>query len=221
MNATMKSTLYGYWRSSSAWRVRIALNFKDVPYEYVAVHLLEDGGQQHGEDFRAKNPMRQVPLLEIRDGAETIRLAQSVAIIEYLEKRFPEPSLIPEDLVLAAKARQLAEMVNAGIQPLQNLRVLQDIVALGGDKVEWGKKWIENGFAALEAEAEPLATRFLMGDRVTIADIFLVPQMYNARRFGVDLGRFPTLARCARACEELPPFAAAHPDKQPDAVKAP
>ncbi|MBW2465537.1 MAG: glutathione S-transferase N-terminal domain-containing protein, partial [Deltaproteobacteria bacterium] len=126
----MKSTLYGYWRSSSAWRVRIALNFKDVPYEYVAVHLLEEGGQQHGEEFRTKNPMRQVPLLEIRDGADTIRLAQSVAIIEYLEKRFPEPSLIPEDLVAAAKARQMAEMVNAGIQPLQNLRVLQDIVAL-------------------------------------------------------------------------------------------
>lgn len=217
----MQATLHGYWRSSSAWRVRIALNFKDVPYKYVAVHLLEDGGQQHADAFRGKNPMRQVPLLEIEEGAETIHLAQSVAIIEYLERRFPEPALIPEDPVLAAKARQLAEMINAGIQPLQNLRVLQDIEALGGDKKEWGRKWIENGFEALEAEAAPLASRYLLGDRVTVADLFLVPQMYNARRFGVDLAPFPTLARCTRACEELPPFAAAHPDKQPDAVPAP
>lgn len=216
----MKLTLHGYWRSSSAWRVRIALNFKDLPYQYAAVHLLEDGGQQHGEDFRAKNPMRQVPVLELEEGAETVRLAQSIAIIEYLDSRFPEPPLIPADLVLAAKARQMAEIVNAGIQPLQNLRLIQEVVALGGDKSEWSRKWIENGFAALEAEAVPHASRYLLGDRVTVADLFLVPQMYNARRFGVDLGPFPTLARCARACEELPPFAAAHPDKQPDAVKA-
>ncbi len=216
----MKVTLHGYWRSSSAWRVRIALGFKAIPYKYVAVHLLEEGGKQHAEGYRAKNPMRQVPLIEIEEGAETLRLAQSMAIIEYLEQRFEEPPLIPRDPYLAAKARQMAEIVNSGIQPIQNLRVLQAIEALGGDKKEWGHRWISSGLEALEAEARPLANRYMIGDRVTVADLFLVPQIYNARRFGVDLEAFPTLMRVERACNELPPFAAAHPDKQPDAQKS-
>jgi maleylpyruvate isomerase len=185
----------------------------------VAVHLLEDGGRQHAAEYRDKNPMRQVPLLEIEEADETRRIGQSMAIIEYLEQRFPEPSLLPEDPYLAAKARQMAEIVNSGIQPVQNLRVLQAIVELGGDKREWGKRWIESGLDAVEAEAAPLANRYSVGDRVSYADIFLVPQLYNARRFDVDLSRYPTLSRVERACNELPPFAAAHPDKQPDAVK--
>ncbi len=216
----MKVTLHGYWRSSSAWRVRIALGFKDVPFKYVAVHLLEDGGKQHAPEYRAKNPMGQVPLVEIEDGTETLRLAQSLAIIEYLEARIPEPSLFPDDLYLAAKARQMAEIVNSGTQPIQNLRVLQAIEKIGGDKKEWGRRWITSGLEALEAEAEPLAGRYMVGDRVSVADICLVPQIFNARRFDVDLERFPTLMRVERACGELPPFAAAHPDKQPDAQKA-
>jgi maleylpyruvate isomerase len=216
----VKVTLHGYWRSSSAWRVRIALGFKDVPYKYVAVHLLEDGGKQHAPAYREKNPMGQVPLIEIEDGAETLRLAQSVAIIEYLDARIPEPPLIPTDPFLAAKARQMAEIVNSGIQPIQNLRVLQAIESLGGDKKEWGRKWIASGLEALEAEARPHANRYMIGDRVSIADIFLVPQIYNARRFDVDLEPYPTLMRVERACNELPPFAAAHPDKQPDAQKS-
>lgn len=216
----MKVTLYGYWRSSSAWRVRIALGFKDVAYKNVPVHLLEDGGKQHTDAYREKNPMRQVPLVEIEDGAETLRIAQSMAIVEYFEQRVPEPALIPHEPFLAAKARQMAEIVNAGIQPIQNLRVLQAIEELGGSKKEWGRRWITAGFEALEAEARPLANRYMIGDRVSIADIFLVPQLYNARRFGVDLVPFPTLTRVERACNELPPFAAAHPDKQPDAQKS-
>lgn len=216
----MKVTLHGYWRSSSAWRVRIALGFKDVPYKYVAVHLLEDGGKQHSPGYREKNPMGQVPLIEIEEGAQTLRLAQSVAIVEYLESRIPEPPLIPTDPYLAAKARQMAEIVNSGIQPIQNLRVLQAIEAIGGDKKEWGRKWIASGLDALEAEAEPFAGRYMIGDRVSVADIFLVPQIFNARRFDVDLEAYPTLMRVERACNELPPFADAHPDKQPDAQKS-
>jgi len=215
----VKVTLHGYWRSSSAWRVRIALNFKDVPHKHSAVHLLEDGGEQNAPEFRAKNPMGQVPLLEIEDAGEVIRLAQSMAIIEYLDARFPEPPLIPDNHYLAAKARQMAEMVNAGIQPIQNLRVQQAVEALGGDKKEWGKKWIADGFDALEAEAKPLAGRYMIGDRVTVADLFLIPQMYNGRRFGVDLDAYPTLQRVERACGELPPFDGAHADQQPDAVR--
>jgi maleylpyruvate isomerase len=217
----VKVTLYGYWRSSSAWRVRIALGFKDIPYKSVAVHLLEDGGRQHTPDYRDKNPMAQVPMVEVDDAGRTIRLAQSMAIIEYLDDAVPEPRLVPTDPYFAAKARQMAEMVNSGIQPIQNLRVLQAIEALGGDKKEWGRKWIAEGLDALEAEAEPLANRYMVGDRVTVADLFLVPQMYNARRFGVDLAPYPTLARVERACNELPPFSDAHPDHQPDAPESP
>ena len=213
----MSLTLYGYWRSSSAWRVRIALAFKDVEYEHVPVHLVEGGGEQHAEGYRARNPMRQVPLLEVRDAGETRRIAQSVAIIEYLEAVYPEPRLIPEDAYLAAKARQMAEIVNAGIQPLQNLRVLQEVSALGGDKTKWAAAWIARGFDALEAEMRPLAGRYAVGDRVTIADLFVIPQIYNARRNDVDLTPYPTLLRVERACAELPMFAMAHPDRQPDA----
>jgi maleylpyruvate isomerase len=212
-------TLYGYWRSSSAWRVRIALGFKELTYRYEAVHLLEGGGKQHDAAFKAKNPMEQIPLLEIEDGGELVRIGQSMAIIDYLDARFPEPhKLVPDDPYHAAKARQLAEIVNSGIQPLQNLRVLQAVEELGGDKKAWAMKWIANGLLALEAETRALAGRYSVGDRISIADLFLVPQLYNARRFDVDLAPYPTLARVERACNELPPFHAAHPDRQPDAV---
>jgi maleylpyruvate isomerase len=215
----VKVALHGYWRSSCSWRVRIALGLKDVPYEYVAVNLVKDGGEQRMEAYRARNPMMQVPLLEVDDGGIVRRLAQSMAILEWLDQLYPEPQLVPEDPWLAARARSLAEIVNSGIQPIQNLKVLQGIKALGADANGWAREHIASGLAALEADVKDGAGRYCIGDRVTLPDLFLVPQLYNARRFEVDLAPYPTLTRIERACNELPPFADAHPDEQPDAPR--
>jgi maleylpyruvate isomerase len=209
--------LYDYWRSSSAWRVRIALHFKSIPFERRVVNLIKDGGEQHAAAFEAMNPSRQVPVLVTDDGGA---IAQSMAIIGYLEERFPTPPLLPADAWLRARARQLAEMVNAGIQPLQNVSVLDHAQANGLDRNEWARHFIARGLVALEAAAHETAGAFLVGDAVTLADAYLIPQLYNARRFNVDLAPIPTLLRIESACAALPAFAAAHPDAQSDAVLA-
>jgi maleylpyruvate isomerase len=210
-------TLYGYWRSSSAWRVRIGLNLKGLAYDTVPVHLVEDGGQQYGAAHSARNPMHQVPVLAVQSGEQTHHVVQSMAILALLDTLYPEVPLVPADPFAAAQVRAMAELVNAGIQPVQNLWVLQQIDALGGDRLAWGKAAIIKGFDALEAMAADTAGTYLMGDTVTLADLYLVPQLYNARRFQVELEAYPTLCRVERACEALPAFAAAHPDRQPDA----
>ncbi len=204
--------LYGYWRSTSTWRVRIALAHKGVAYEYVAVNLLD--GVQSTAEHTARNPLAQVPVLEL--DRDTV-LSQSMAILEYLEETSPEPRLLPPDTVGRARARQIAEMINAGTQPLQNLKVLRAIEASGGDKNQWAARWIREGLAAVEAFTRPLAGTYCVGDQVTVADLYVVPQLYNARRFGVELAPFATLNRIEAACAELPAFVAAHPDRQPDA----
>lgn len=209
--------LYDYWRSSSAWRVRIALHFKGVPFERRVVNLVKDGGEQHAADFQALNPSRQVPVL-VTDEGRTI--TQSMAIISYLEERFPAPALLPADAWLRARARQLGEMVNSGTQPLQNMSVLDHVQAGGMDRGEWARHFIARGLAALEAAAQETAGTFLVGDAVSLADAYLVPQLYNARRWNVDLSPIPTLVRIESACAALPAFAAAHPDAQSDAVTA-
>lgn len=206
--------LYGYWRSSASWRVRIALNLKGLAYEYVPVHLLREGGEQHAEAHRSRNPMRQVPVLEL----EGRQLGQSMAILEFLEERHPSPALLPADPFARARVRQLAETINSGIQPLQNLSVLQHVKATGGDEKAWAVHWITRGMDALEAMARESAGRFLFGDQVTFADVCLVPQLYATRRFPIDVERFPTLLRIEKACAELPAFQAAHADRQPDAA---
>lgn len=206
--------LYSYWRSSSAWRVRIALQLKDLPHELQAVHLVRDGGEQHQAAHVARNPMRQVPVLELDDGR---LLTQSVAILEYLEERYPNPALLPSRPFQRAQVRQLVEVVNSGIQPLQNLRVLAAMAAAGGDRQAWGRSVVEEGLAALQALARPTAGRFLYGDSVTLADLMLVPQLYNARRFGCDLSALDLLLEVERECAGLPAFQRAHPDQQPDA----
>lgn len=206
--------LYGYWRSSASWRVRIGLAWKGLRYDYVPVHLVKEGGQQHGEAHRARNPMEQVPVLEV-DGR---LLTQSLAILEWLEEAHPQPALLPRDPFLRLRARQLAEIPNSGIQPLQNLSILQEIEKLGGDKQAWGAKWNRRGLGAMEAIARETAGRFLVGDDVSIADVCLVPQLYAARRFNVDLAAFPTLLRVEAACAELEAFKQAHADAQPDAT---
>jgi maleylpyruvate isomerase len=217
--------LYTYWRSSSAWRVRIALAWKGVPFESVPVNLLPGKDEQRQPSFRAKNPLGQVPVLELDarpdDAGEPRRISQSLAILEYLEEAYPQPPLLPPDPWLRARARQLAHVVASGIQPLQNVAVLQAVKTLGGDEQAWARTAIAGGLAALEAEAaRPQAGgsgRFLIGDAPSFADVCLVPQLYNARRFGVDVTPFPTLLRVESTCSTLPAFAGAIPELQPDA----
>jgi maleylacetoacetate isomerase len=205
--------LYGYWRSSSTWRVRIALHHKGIPFETRPVNLLQ--GEHGAAEHLARNPQGQVPVLELEQGA---RLAQSVAIVEYLEERWPTPPLLPADPLARARVRMLVEIVNSGVQPLQNLAVLGRIEALGGDRAAWSRGWIAAGLDALEAHAADAPGPFLAGPAPTLADAFLVPQLYNARRFQLDLAPWPRLLAVEAACAALPAFAAAHPDRQPDAA---
>jgi maleylpyruvate isomerase len=208
--------LYSYWRSSSAWRVRIGMALKELSYEYVAVNLV--AGEQFQEAHRARNPMSQVPVLEVDEQGHVIRLTQSMAILEWLDERHPTPPLLPRDLDARAAVRALAEHVNSGIQPLQNaapLRMLREKEA-GYDRT-WARHWIAGGLGGLERAVQAMAGRHAAGDLPGLADCYLVPQLYNARRFGVDLEPFPTLRRVEEACLALPAFQAAHPDRQPDA----
>lgn len=209
--------LWSYWRSSCAYRVRIALGLKGLEFEYAAVHLLQGGGQQHRPEFVAKNPARQVPVLELDDDGRTIRLVQSIAIIEYLEERFPEPPLLPALARDRAHVRALGELVNSGIQPLQNTSTFDQLKKHGIATEAWARHFIEKGLTALEQLAAPRAGAFLFGDKPSLADAYLVPQLYNARRWSVPLDAFPTLTRAEANAQALPAFRAAVPEAQPDA----
>ena len=216
MNPALQGArLYGYWRSTSSWRVRIALEHKGVPVEGVPVHLLKDGGEQHAGPFIEKNPLEQVPVLELKDGR---RFFQSLAIIELLEELVPTPSLLPRDPFARAIVRELAEIVNSGTQPLQNLAVLQALKARGVDEQAWSRAAITRGVAALERVAQGSAGRFLVGDDVTIADCCLVPQLFGARRYGVELAPFARLLEIEARCLALPAFQKTAPALQPDAA---
>ena len=206
-----KPVLYDYFRSSAAYRVRIALNLKGIDYESVPVNLAE--GAQKEAGYRARNPQGFVPMLEM----EGQRLTQSLAIIDWLDATVPEPRLVPADPADRAHAMALALAIACDIHPLNNLRVLKYLGGpLGQDEETrnaWYAHWIAEGFAALETLAAPRAGRFLFGDAPGIADVCLVPQMFNARRVAVPLDDVPTLVRAdAEACQ-LDAFAAAHPDK--------
>jgi maleylpyruvate isomerase len=212
--------LYGFWRSSATWRVRIALSHKGLAYESVSIDLRRGHGEQNTEAYRAVNPMRQVPVLEIEDGGQKALLMQSLPIIEYLEERWPTPPLFPAERLPRARARQIAEMVNAGIQPLQNTSVCQYVdEALHADGVAWLRHWVTRGLGALEATVHETAGRFAVGDQVSIADVCIVPQLFSARRFAIDLAAYPTLVRLDATCAELPAFQAAQGHNQPDAHK--
>ncbi len=212
--------LYSYFRSSASYRVRIALELKGLPYDYVPVHLLKDGGQQLLPEFRAVNPDGLVPALVLDDGQV---LQQSVAMIEYLDEIHPEPKLLPGTALDRAYVRGLALEVACEIHPLNNLRVLKYIKRTLGvadeAKDAWYRHWIELGFASVEAnlERQGKAGRFCFGDTPTLADICLVPQVFNAQRFNIDVSRYPTIARIQEACMELPAFQKAQPKEQPDA----
>ena len=207
-----RPVLYDYFRSSAAYRVRIALNLKGVDYESRAVNLAKD--EQKADGYRALNPQGLVPMLEI--GGQ--RVAQSLAIIVYIDQLFPDPPLMPRDPADGAHVRAMAMTVACDIHPLNNLRVLKYLTGTLGiseeQKNDWYAHWISEGLTALEAMATPRSGRFLFGDIPTIADICLVPQLYNARRFDVPLDSYPTLLRADSTASALEPFAAAHPDRQ-------
>ncbi|HVJ14537.1 MAG TPA: maleylacetoacetate isomerase [Polyangiaceae bacterium] len=209
--------LYGYWRSSSAWRVRIALALKGVAYENVPVHLVRGGGEQFHPEFAAFSPLSQVPVLEFEQGGKLERLTQSVAIVEYLDETIPEPPIMPRTPLERARCRELVELVNSGIQPLQNRHLLERVAQGGIDSRSFAQEFIARGLSALEAHVRASARDTLLGSTLTLADIYLVPQMYNARRFAVALEAFPTLVRIDAGLASHPAFAAAHPDRQPDA----
>jgi len=210
--------LHNYFRSSAAYRVRIAMNLKGIDYAYASVHLTRDGGMQFREPYASLNPQQLVPLLD----DQGFKLSQSLAIIEYLDDKFPERPLLPASIEGRARVRQIALAISCDIHPLQNLRVLKYLtgpLALSEDqKTTWIRHWLGLGLEALETELAHSPTRgtFCFGDTPTMADCALVPQMFSAMRFGVDLEAFPTLRAIHSACEALTPIAAAHPARQPD-----
>ncbi|MGR2738652.1 maleylacetoacetate isomerase [Billgrantia sp. Q4P2] len=212
------TTLYGYFRSSAAYRVRIALNLKGLAYDQAPVNLVK--GEQKSDDFRTRNPQGLVPVLETDDG---VQLTQSLAICEYLEERHPEPPLLPGDAEGRARVRSLAQLIACEIHPLNNLKVLKYLVhelKLDDEaKLAWYRHWIAEGFTALEARLanESASGAFCHGDSPTLADVCLVPQVFNAERFECDLSAYPTIQRITARCRELEAFSKAAPGEQPDA----
>jgi len=222
-------TLYSYWRSSCSWRVRIALELKGLAYKYVPIHLVKN--EQLSDAFLELNPRGLVPCLLVGSARSDARaLSESMAILSYLEDAYPNlPSLLPKEPFQKAEVLRVCEYINSGIQPLQNLATLRKVMEYfpaektsagtktkGEMKMEWGKHWITQGFIAVE-ELLPEKGPYCFGNEITMADVLLVPQVYNANRFKVDMSRFPKIAeRCANL-EKLSAFQRAHPDRQPDA----
>ena len=222
--------LFSYWRSSCSYRVRIGLYLKGIPFKCQPVNLIKplDGhsdmplaprrrGEQFRESFRAISPLSQVPCLRHKGGI----LTQSLPILLYLEDLQPDPPLLPKEPFRRAEILSACEMINSAIQPLQNLSVLNHVEnGLNGNKARWARFWMEPGLAALESFLEPRAGEFCFGDSLTMADLFLIPQIYNARRFRADLSQAPRLCRIEARCLQLPAFQKALPENQPDAPQA-
>ena len=208
--------LYSYFRSSAAYRVRIALNLKGLSYEIIPIHLTRDGGEQRRPEYRGINPQMRVPALAVSDGEV---ITQSLAIIEYLDETHREPTLLPEDSVRRAKVRAVAQAIACDLHPLNNLVVLQYLKrTLKHDQAtidSWYAHWIVSGFEAIEAMIEP--SPYAFGSEVTLADVCLVPQLANARRYKVPLEQFPRIVAVDAACRQLAAFEQARPENQPDA----
>ncbi|XKH59989.1 maleylacetoacetate isomerase [Halomonas sediminis] len=212
------TTLHGYFRSSAAYRVRIALNLKGLEHDLVPVNLVK--GENRGDAYRALNPQGLVPVLETEEG---VPLTQSLAICEYLDERYPTPALLPDNLEERARVRALAQLVACEMHPLNNLRVLKYLVGKldvsEQDKLSWYRHWVIEGFDALESMLTPAAGTgdFCHGDTPTLADLCLVPQVFNAERFECDLAAYPTIQRITANCRALEAFRLAAPGEQPDA----
>lgn len=213
----MTVTLYGYWRSSASYRLRIALNMKGVDYRQVSINLKD--GEQHSDAWRAKQPQGMVPVLEVGEQ----RFLQSPAILEWIEETWPTPALLPVDPADRCRVRGWTSVIACDIHPVQNLRVLKAIAGdLGQGKegmTAWAQRWMKSGLESLEAMvADPARTSpFLYGDEPGMAEVYLVPQLYNARRWGTDLSNCPTLVAADAAARELPAFRDADPVAQDDA----
>jgi len=209
--------LYGYWRSSAAYRVRIALHLKDIGFESIAVHLIKDGGEQHNEQYLQLNPTHLVPTLV--DGDFTLN--QSLSIIDYLDSKYPEVSLYPKSIEARALVQAFSLDLVCEIHPLCNLRVQQYLVnelALPDSaKLDWSHYWMSKGFVALESKLSKTSGDYCFGDKVTMADICLVPQVYNANRFSLDMTPFPLISAIVERCNKLPAFIKALPENQDDA----
>ena len=209
--------LYSYFRSSAAYRVRIALNLKRLPAEIVPVHLVKNGGEQHSAEYRQLNASELVPTL-IDD---TFALSQSLSILEYLDEKYPEPALLPKQLQQRALIRAFSQNIACDIHPLNNLRVLQylqNVFALSeGEKSTWYKHWIELGMRSLEAQLTESNGQFCFGEQATFADCCLIPQVYNAKRFNIDVSAFPKIESIYQHCMTLDAFQQAAPEAQIDA----
>ncbi len=207
-------TLYSYWRSTTAYRVRIALHLKELAFDTRAINLVK--GEQSSPDYLSLNPSHGVPSLILEDGTV---LTQSMAIINYLDRRYPSPALCPTDPVLAAKVQAAALVIACDIHPVNNLKVVSQLKKLGhsqDEAVAWMQDWMVRGFEAYQALIDP-SSAFSFGDELSLADICLVPQLYNAHRWGVDLSPFERLVEIEQRCLALAAFEAAHPQRQPDA----
>lgn len=211
--------LYSYYRSVSSYRVRLALGVKGLAYDYMPVHLVKNGGEQHAPEYKSLNPQSMVPTLV--DGNMT--LTQSMAIVEYLEDKYPDPALLPKKAEARAYVRQIAMICASDMQPLSSLRVLNhlsgELSVTQAQKTEWYQKWAAQGFDAIEqlVSNNPLKTGdYVCGTSVTLADIFLIPQVYDARRYDMDMSAWPTISAIDAACTALDIFNAACPENQPD-----
>jgi maleylacetoacetate isomerase len=212
--------LYGYWRSTAAYRVRIVLNMKQIPYSQESVHLVKNGGEQHKPEYQAINPQELVPTL-VDDG---VSIGQSMAILEYLEEKYPKVALLPQTLDKRALTRQLAQIVCCDIHPLNNLRVLQymkDKLEVSDDnKSAWYHHWIRTGFQAYDKllTQNKISGTYSLGEELSLADACLIPQIYNANRFNFPMNEFPRLKEINENCLKLERFQNAVPENQPDAV---
>jgi maleylacetoacetate isomerase/maleylpyruvate isomerase len=208
--------LYNYFRSSTSYRARIALNLKNAVYIYRSVHLINQGGEQFTEDYKRLNPLSEVPTL-VHNGKS---IAQSMAIIEYLEDLIPTPALFPKDIFLKAQVRQFCENINSFMHPLSNLKVLQyleqkfQITTVA--KEAWVHEWFHRGFTATENLLQKTSGLYCFADTVTAADVFLIPQVFSAQRYNFDFKKYPLVEKINQAAIKLPEFMAAHPYKQPD-----
>ncbi len=209
----MKLRLYHYWRSSSSWRVRWAMAIKGVSCEFVSINLLTDESDQ--ETHTARNPMGYVPVLEfLEEKRETYRfLGESMAIIEWLEDTFPSPSLLPGDPIEKAKIRQMAEIINAGTQPLQNPNVALFHSADPEEQKRWNQNWIRKGLHSFQTLAEKTSSLYSVGDSLTLADLYLIPQCYNAKRNGISLDEFPILQKIETAATQTESYIQSSPDR--------